>query len=71
MHWVTGRGQGSQVTWDVEVRRGDGGGKERGEKALGLGQWRKTKRKQVLPCSCIGTSFGWEHRDGEEGEEGP
>lgn len=35
MHWMTGRGQGSQVTCDMEVRRGDGSGKERGEKALG------------------------------------
>lgn len=43
MHWTTGRGQGSQVTWDVEVRRGDGCGKGRGEKALGLSQWRKTR----------------------------
>lgn len=68
MHLMTGTGQGSQVTWDVEVRRGDGGGKERGEKALGLSQWRKTR---CYPGPALGQALGGNTGMVEEGEEGP
>lgn len=52
---------------------GCGSEKERwweGERREGSGP-EPVEEDEVLPCSCIGTSFGWEHRDGEEGKEGP